>query len=281
MKKTTTKKSHKGLTVFVACVLAAAISVGATLAYLTAQTGKVTNTFTASGDLTGQIQEPGFPDGGTVAYTPGQTITKDPLIHNLSGFDIYGAVRLDYYINFTGSDYVRVPYEIFHKYFSVNYEGTISADWTEFTDKVTTKNAASGITNAGTEWSRYFFYENVITDGSSSTTSTKASTTYGNNATYFSKPVFTTVTPSGDILLGSKNNTSITAYETKLHYGTDGFKGKMYEKMNFKIIVTGFGVKKEASGRDTAYNEIEALMNSTDITKLTGSTDLTAAQIAA
>lgn len=280
MKKTTAKKTHKALIVFVACVLAAALSVGITLAYLTAQTEKVTNTFTASGDLSGEIQEPGFPSSGTVTYTPGEPVTKDPLVHNLSGFDIYAAVRLDYYINFTGTNYVRVPYDIFHKYFSVNYTGTDSANWTEFTGSVTTKNATSGIDNAGTAWSRYFFYETVLADGSSSGSAT-ATTTYGSNAAYFSNPVFTTVTPSGDILLGSTDNVAATAYETKLHYGIDGFKGKLYEKMNFKIVVTGFGVKKEASGRNTAYNEIVTLMNATDITKLSGSTDLTSSQIAA
>lgn len=285
MKKTTAKKAHKGLIVFVACVLAAALSVGITLAYLTAQTTKVTNTFTASGDISGNIQEPGFPSSGTVTYTPGDVVDKDPLVQNTSNVPMYVAVRLDYYISFTSAGtYYRVPYTLFENYFGVNYANTTSSgNWEEITGSITSKaSTPAAISAAGAKWSRYYFYKTQLTANNTSTAQT-ATTDYANNVSlgYFSQPVFTTVTPSGDILLGSTTNATNTTYEGKLYYnktsGSPNYKGKKYPKMDFKIIITGFGTDVEDAG--SAKTDLIALLNATDIDTLSGSTDITASLI--
>lgn len=84
----------------VACaVLLVSLSVGATLAYLTSQTGVVTNTFTVgSVNITldeYKVDEYGVADttanrvqANTYKLIPGHTYTKDPIVHVAAGSEI-------------------------------------------------------------------------------------------------------------------------------------------------------------------------------------------------
>ena len=73
----------KTLTIILAFVLVIAMSVAGTVAYLTAQTGAVTNTFTVGniGDLTLTEEKGTVVDGKhTFNIVPGQDIAKDPKV---------------------------------------------------------------------------------------------------------------------------------------------------------------------------------------------------------
>lgn len=96
---------RKGLLAASALVLVAAISVGATLAYLTASSREVTNTFTAGEGINITLTEPDYEGDGD--YTPGSTITKNPQVNNTSVGDspVYVVASLSYYIDNTEVSY--------------------------------------------------------------------------------------------------------------------------------------------------------------------------------
>lgn len=71
----------KKLTLVVSLLLVMALSIGGTLAYLTAQTEAVTNTFTV-GNITITLAET---KGNSFKIVPGATVEKDPLITVKSG----------------------------------------------------------------------------------------------------------------------------------------------------------------------------------------------------
>lgn len=71
----------KKLTLVVSLLLVMALSIGGTLAFLTAQTDAVTNTFTV-GNITITLAET---KGNSFKIVPGATVEKDPLITVKSG----------------------------------------------------------------------------------------------------------------------------------------------------------------------------------------------------
>lgn len=120
------KKFVLGLT---SLVVASAVAIGGTLAFMTAQTKEMTNTFTAVGEgLSGIIREPSWdgysmldktlavdkdqPDGTTPnsaiqdksglgltkasAMTPGMIIPKNPTLGNTSKVPVYMAIKVTY-----------------------------------------------------------------------------------------------------------------------------------------------------------------------------------------
>ncbi|HEX3037776.1 MAG TPA: SipW-dependent-type signal peptide-containing protein [Oscillospiraceae bacterium] len=105
------KKFVLGLT---SLVVASAVAIGGTLAYMTAHTVEKDNSFQAVGKLTGQIQEitwDGIDFGGiqvtpatdptlgqniAKAMTPGMNIPKDPKLKNTSDSTVYMAMKVTY-----------------------------------------------------------------------------------------------------------------------------------------------------------------------------------------
>lgn len=103
-------------------VVAAAVAVGGTMAYLNAKTQTMTNTFkTSVTSLSGELREPnwdgytfedpGQPDGKTVKtgvdasslgwtkaqnVAPGSVIPKNPQLRNTSADDVYMAIKVTY-----------------------------------------------------------------------------------------------------------------------------------------------------------------------------------------
>lgn len=74
-------RGGKGLALILSLVLVAGCVVGGTLAWLTAQSGTVTNTFTTS-DITVKLEET---TGDAYKMIPGYTLTKDPKATVVSG----------------------------------------------------------------------------------------------------------------------------------------------------------------------------------------------------
>ncbi len=90
------KKVLKVVTAVTSLAVVSAISFGATLAYLSAQTERKINAF-ASGGVTIETNEEHFPKG-TVEFKPGSTIAKDPTINvPASSEDTYLAFTVEYY----------------------------------------------------------------------------------------------------------------------------------------------------------------------------------------
>lgn len=91
--------------------LTGVLAVGGTFAYLTAQTDEVTNTFTMSAGLDGDLKEPTWdgvcfegetctvPTKGEDAakdFVPGRVIAKDPQVKNESKDSAYIAIKISY-----------------------------------------------------------------------------------------------------------------------------------------------------------------------------------------
>lgn len=109
--------------------VAAGVTVGATFAFLTAQTDKVKNTFTPSGDIKIELKEPHFEQTGEAShFAPGSVIPKDPTVDIPidSSQNEYVASTISYYADKNGdgvySDDEKVSYSDFvntyaHVYF--------------------------------------------------------------------------------------------------------------------------------------------------------------------
>lgn len=119
------KNKKKLITTIASLALVGAISIGATLAYLNAQSQQMTNTFTPKDggrNISIELREPGWdgynfgegesPDGSTVnptykgdkealglneakEFSPGDVIAKDPTVKNTCGQDVWVAVTVD------------------------------------------------------------------------------------------------------------------------------------------------------------------------------------------
>ena len=101
-------KKRNILTIALALVLVAAIAVGGTLAYLTAQDAPVTNTFTFAQGMTVTLSEPqpevvadeSITGNATKGYdytnvVPGQELNKAPEVSTTTSVDAYVFVKVD------------------------------------------------------------------------------------------------------------------------------------------------------------------------------------------
>jgi predicted ribosomally synthesized peptide with SipW-like signal peptide len=129
---------RKGILIVLALVLVSAISVGATLAYLTASTDTATNTFTAGEGISIEIQEPEYEKITNYEFTPGTTFDKDPSVKNTSAESpVYVVVSLEYKI-----DETSVPYSTFTNTDNVKHAiiknssnvAGFNTAWTQLTD---------------------------------------------------------------------------------------------------------------------------------------------------
>lgn len=261
--------TRKVLLMGVAAVLVAAISVGATLAYLTAQTGSVTNKFTGSGGIRGNVLEPHYETDQTYTYTTGKPQSKDPLVVNMTeDAAIWTGARVSFFID-VDDGYVQVTEDVFRQYVDIKYNGTDGYN----TGNALTNDEAVGVYPTGTDvWvkmnptsenttdagkSIYFMYDRVLTkadsdpaytdiiDGSADHTDVIDVSKYKKGDSTL--PIFTTVTVKNDVRiesgLTSGYTTSIDPISTA--NGT-GPSGKIFKKFNYKIIVNGYGEKAYA-----------------------------------
>jgi len=246
MKEKKNSKAKKVMLMVIASALVVAISVSATLAYLTAQTIEKDNVFKASPGIDGEVLEPNFDYTKTFVYEPGDLVSKDPIVQNRTDdAQIIVGARLDYYINVLDNaeaNYVQVPYSTFKKYVDVIYNSapktntnpTVDTDtfnttnnsdgtyWTDITGTV--DNSTYDLTDTN---GRFFAYNAIlnadnqsmgdgseITQGSGTTSAEKlGNTSYvdtktgnGDNTT----PIFNQVRVNVGVNIGAKNDGTYT-----------------------------------------------------------------------
>lgn len=98
--------------------LVAALSIGGTLAYLTAKTDEKTNVFTGEDEkLKGHIEEEDWKyDKEGYTYLPGDVVAKDPMLVNDSDLSAYAALKVEFVV-----DGNKVSYDEFTNYATVSY----------------------------------------------------------------------------------------------------------------------------------------------------------------
>lgn len=249
MKEKKTKRTRKVLLMGIASVLVAAVSVSATLAYLTAQTSPVTNTFTGSGGITGQVEEPQYDanssNNGT--FTIGKPITKDPLIANTtSNAAIYVGAKVSFWINVSGNTYTQVSPSVFYQFVDVQYNDAAAASYNTGTGATqwTSKESPSGDNNL------YFIYNSLLKKSDSDPSYNTSTFTYvtGNDNT---APLFDSVTVKPAVNINaSGTDTDVSA----------GPSGKTYAKFNYKIVINGYGQKAYAVNASTGAQEGDTLV---------------------
>jgi len=204
MKEKKSKGLRKVFLMAVATALVIAISVSATLAFLTDSTNQRDNVFRgATAEIQGQIIEPSFNDSNTYYYSPGHTTNKDPMVQNDStGDPIYTGVKIKFTIQTEdGETPVTVPLETFAKYATLN---NLNIDFG--TSALNTKYGGA----SSNKWKfikedgnvLYLYYDRSIdiTDGATGTASAPGRDT--------TEPIFKSVTMSPYINI--PQNTSMT-----------------------------------------------------------------------
>lgn len=151
----------KSLTILIAVVLVVVCAIGGTLAWLTAQTQEVTNTFTV-GNIDITLTETGatdtdndnFVDSNSYSMVPGAVLDKDPTITVAGGSEkcylfvkVDKSTTLDTYIAYTiASDWKNVPnangvyYQIVNKNAENQNFGVLTNDTVTVKNTVTKDN---------------------------------------------------------------------------------------------------------------------------------------------
>lgn len=254
MKQKKSKGLRKVFLMAVATALVIAISVSATLAYLTDSTDKRDNVFTGkTSNISGRIIEPSFEEEKTYFYSPGKTTNKDPEVENTSSTEnIFTAIKLTFYIRVdtdgkTGTantkEYIPVKYKTFKKYVTIaaNGGGEFNADttigsgkpWYQFN-----KNDS----DADDVYALYFAYESSVAPN----TATASIFDTVKMSEYINIPETLTRTPvannetainSAGNLLNATVDTSTNADNTVQNQYTQEFKC-----CDFKIKIEGYGI---------------------------------------
>lgn len=142
MEKNTKSNLRKGLLMATACVLVAAISISATLSYLTAKSNTKTNVFQSESGIEGKLNEPHFNMDQTNYFSPGERVDKDPVVVNTSSADasMWTGIRLTYFINPSNTGWVQVSESTFRKFVEI-YQTTTATDGKTGVDLVTSSTA--------------------------------------------------------------------------------------------------------------------------------------------
>ncbi len=235
MKEKKNKGLRKVLLVAISVALVAAVSVSATLAYLTARSNTKTNTFTASGNITGEVIEPNAEFDKFDDWVPGETIVKNPMVDNdTSEYAIWVGAKLSFQIDI-GDGYESVPYSTFAKYVVVN--GLGGDGWTAYD-------------NAKNDGNLYYYYNSALAaDGGDTTEKNYGSSdakggTTGASTDDSTKAIFDSVTPVSAITIREKSDSE--SYVTTINPNGPQ-EGEIYQKFLFKITVSGYGVKQETT----------------------------------
>lgn len=268
MNEKKTKGLRKVLLMSVACALVGAISVGVTLAYLTAKTSTAVNSFKATQSLDGKVVED---FGGTAAgdnkftysYRPNETVEKKPKIDNDSPHEkeMFVGAKVQFYIKSAVNDSSNQEFK------EVNYDtfkNFVTIDWNYELNGSTPKALPSAEEDTG-KWyevasskandkARYFIYSKHLDadDGDSGAGKEKA----GVDTT---SQIFNSATVTKDLKLDSTNG--IKMLDSHVSAGT---LTNTYNGFNYQIVITGYGVDNENSKTlATAANEIKGtdLMN--------------------
>ena len=256
MKEKKNSRAKKILLMGISCVLVAAISVSATLAYLTAKTNDKDNKFTASGGITGEVIEPNYEYAKTLNWKPGEEIQKNPMVDNdTANYDVWVGASIEYQLSVDGTDYVTVPYSVFSQYVTVT--GKVGNDWV--------------VMNATDHTKDYYFYNKRLTKQTTETEQSYSPTTsFGTTGSVTSDnttELFTKVTPKANLDISPNYATTASpGYYVPMYQNGNSMVAKTlvtananipttnvnldtlaFNSFNFKIKITGYGIKNDSS----------------------------------
>jgi len=254
------KSLIKGLGI---AVLAGAIVLGGTLAYLSSVTETKTNTFASSGNVEGKIVEENWDETGedqASNYKPGDVIAKDPTVKlDANSEDAYVGMQLD----FIGSDGSKMAY-------GDAATGTTQAtSATGFQAYATHDGINTGWSLIGRnfEGSELYFYAPILTADTAAGTIfdnitvnagiTTVSTTA--NQTYYTKT--TEYAADGTIISQTFTETTTPTETTTTYYDQDGNAVGSDTLPTFEIAAKGYAIQSENMTVDDAKAQILALAN--------------------
>lgn len=255
MKEKKNKGARKVLLMCTAAVLVAAISVGVTLAYLTAQTATKTNEFRTLGAIDAELQETNYdgdPTGNTAySFTPGQTVPKNPTIDNNSPNDkeIYVGAKVTFYVYFDGVK-TAVKYSDFSKLVTVAglpTEPTAVANIPAADSYSQGKWLYIKEDSTTSPYSRYYFYDKLLKkDGAASSADVTAA-------------LFSSVTVDKDLHIVTDGKTTTTKMSAAiLSNDYDNIIAGTYDGFKYEIVINGYAVTNDhvgdISGTSTTAN---------------------------
>lgn len=261
MKEKKNFKARKVLLVAVSCVLVSAISVSATLAYLTAKTAPKTNKFTATENLKGEVVEdfPGTPDGtvdGKFNYQtrPNETVTKQPKIDNDSPHEkeMFVAAKVQFKIKSAASDSAD---QSFNEVTQAQFEQFVTVAWNIATGDAPTREESPGkwykiTSSVSDDKASYFVYSKHLDPDDQDGTGFEKS---GVDTT---SQIFNSVTVKKGVNLDATNGIKLLDSHV-----SDGILTNTYNGFEYQIIISGFGVDNEGGKTlETATGNLKELM---------------------
>lgn len=240
-----TRKNKKGgnvLFIMICAVLVAAIGVSGTLAFLTARSTEVDNTFKAKSEgISGEWVEPMFDSTAIKNLSPGVAVAKDPSIVNTTPTDdgqILVGARMTFFIQVDNNDYWAVDYATFSKFVTVT--GLAGSGWTDITSEVTSEENIYGDGSYGI--AKWYYYTTPLAkfDGTKPSNSSGSRVGDGSDNT---TPLFTSVTMNPNIRIESGHEGYYVTLSDVLDENFTPDSSKYFEKFNFKIKLDGCGVK--------------------------------------
>lgn len=250
MKNKKNIKLRKTLLMMTAMVLVAAVSVGATLAYLTAQTGPVKNEFRSSSTISGKVIEPAFVASNALKYKPNNDVPKDPRIDNdTSGKKIYAGMKLEFFIyegelassDPASSTRTAVSYDKFKAF--VDLKNLPSLTSSLASSLTSDGDGAWHYVNTDSDGNLYFLYDKQLDPND---LDTGAGANAGGDT---SNPIFTHVTVKKEVSLKSTEDGGVTITSGDVNAGT---LNKSYNDFRFEIKITGYGVTVDECSTITA-----------------------------
>ena len=262
MKEKKNYKAHKVLLVAVSCVLVSAISVSATLAYLTAKTQTKTNRFTATENLEGEVVEDfpnGTPDGsveGKFNYQtrPNETVVKQPKIDNDSPHEkeMFVAAKVQFKIK-SAADANSA--QSFKEVTQAQFEQFVTVAWNIATGDAPTTEESTGkwykiTSSVSGDKASYFVYSKHLDADDQDGTGLEKS---GVDTT---SQIFNSVTVKKGVNHDATNG--IKLLDSHVSAGT---LTNTYNGFEYQIIISGFGVDNENSKTlGTATGDLKTLM---------------------
>ena len=246
MKEKKNYKVRKVLLVAVSCVLVSAISVSATLAYLTAKTAPKTNKFTATENLKGEVVE-NFPNGTPVgsvdgkfnyASRPNETVVKQPKIDNDSPHEkeMFVAAKVQFKIK-SAADADSA--QSFKEVTQAHFEQFVTVAWNIATGDAPVNEDDAGkwykITSSDPDdKASYFVYSTHLDPDDQDGTGLEMS---GVDTT---SQIFNSVTVKKEVNLDATNGIKLLDSHV-----TAGTLTNTYNGFEYQIIISGFGVDNE------------------------------------
>ncbi len=264
MKEKKSTKFRKFILMGVACVLVAAMSVSATMAYLTAQTKNKVNSFSPTGGLKGQLIEPSWEQVDN--FLPGKSYPKDPSVDNdTTDSKIYAAMKLEFQIwasdENSNEGYVTVPYNVFKEFVTIEGLDTINNKTAVSSSSPENEWYPMTVNGANTNY-KYYFYNAILAkdqgDGND----------VGNPANNdVTAPLFRNVTVNSKLRLqeggtaftkslftaGSENTAVVNAAAAVTACTSN--PSTAYSAFKFRIKCTGYGTKYEDSSTTATVAE--------------------------